>query len=188
MDLLVHPRRPPLARTLPLEVLSIDETRSDAAIRSYNPSQQDDKTEPSYSKSPAPIKVPEPIIIHAHTPSQQNKKTERSHSKSPDPVKILEPIYAPLEVHTSQPRLSSPRLSQHHPDISPSLSDGVADLPKKSDTPLHPAPPPTTQHLPALHSQVQVPKLVGSGPAILIADNDDNDELPSIDMDSDSDY
>jgi len=159
VDLLIHPRRPPPARSLPFELLTADETKDGTTTH------------------------------RAHGSSQRKEKTE-PHLKLPERFKALESIRAPSQVHESQARLPSPHPSQYRPNAPPSPPSNSAtygdNFPVKPNTPPRPVPS-IVQHSPAPQSQIQAPKLVDSAPAILIADDNDDEELPSIDLDSDSD-
>ena len=160
VDLLIHPRRPPPARSLPLELLTVDETRDGTTThRAHGPTQRNERTEP-YLKPEDPFKAPESM----HTPSQVHE----SQAPLPSPH--------PSQRHPNGPP-SPPSNSATHGD----------SLPGKPNTPPCPVPLSKVQHSPVPQSRIQAPRLVDSAPAILVADDDDDEELPSIDLDSDSD-
>ncbi|KAL4076160.1 rRNA processing/ribosome biogenesis-domain-containing protein [Scleroderma citrinum] len=165
VDLLIHPRRPPLTRTLPFVSLTTEVTRDETATpRDLDVSQRIEGTEQSYPKGPGPIKAPEPFRV----PSQVDEPQE--HLPSPQPSK-------------RQTNMSPPRLSD-------SIAHSIAhsdDLPMKPNTPSQPIPPPKVHHLPAAQSQLQAPKLVDLTPVMFVAEDDDYEGLPTIDMESDSD-
>lgn len=162
VDLLIHPRRPPPSQRLPsLEFLllsSAEENKDQAAARQAH----------GLSGHSGTVEGTSPVVLE----------------KIGEPARVLSLV---------QERSPAPPLKPDRPtDISPpNLSPPTDSVPESHDismvthTQSHPSPP-RVQPLPAIQRQEQPPKLVITVPVTLIAD-EDNEEVPSIDMDSDSD-
>lgn len=162
VDLLIHPRRPPPSQRLPsLEFLllsSAEESKDQAAARQAH----------GLSGHSGTVEGTSPVVLE----------------KIGEPARVLSLV---------QERSPAPPLKpDRSTDISPpNLSPSTDSVPESHDismvthTRSHPSPP-RVQPLPAIQRQEQPPKPIITVPVTLIAD-EDNEEVPSIDMDSDSD-
>ncbi|KAI6003681.1 rRNA processing/ribosome biogenesis-domain-containing protein [Pisolithus albus] len=162
VDLLIHPRRPPPTQRLPsldfLSLSSVEDGKDEAGKRQVH----------DLPQRSAAVRGTSPVVL------------EKSGSTAPVPSLVQGPSAAPRPLEPDRP-------TNMLPPKSPPLTDNVPnshDIPMVTCTAPHPSPP-RVQPLPAVQQQ-QTQKPVIAVPPTLAAD-EDNEDLPSIDMDSDSD-
>lgn len=162
VDLLIHPRRPPPTQRLPsldfLSLSSVEDGKDEAGKRQVH----------DLPQRSAAVRGTSPVVL------------EKSGSTAPVPSLVQGPSAAPRPLEPDRP-------TNMLPPKSPPPTDNVPnshDIPMVTCTAPHPSPP-RVQPLPAVQQQ-QTQKPVIAVPPTLAAD-EDNEDLPSIDMDSDSD-
>ncbi|KAF9247388.1 rRNA processing/ribosome biogenesis-domain-containing protein [Melanogaster broomeanus] len=173
IDLLLHPRRPPFVRTLPfVEHLSLspaEESAEEAATRrllGLTPGHG----EIDAASSDQPISA-EPV---SHQPSAQ---TQRTPVATPQQLVSLTPVELP-------PPQNKGNIIVKHPTEPSTMSfvpTSQAPLPPTSTTTatMNPRSPPSPSH------KAPVANVTHAAP--MVVDEDDNEEMPAIDLDSDSD-
>ncbi|KIK92288.1 hypothetical protein PAXRUDRAFT_830084 [Paxillus rubicundulus Ve08.2h10] len=166
IDLLLHPRRPPFVRTLPfvesISLSSAEESAEEAASRrslGLTPGHGETSAS-SFEQSMAAVQVrPQPMAQDQQTPVAASQQQV-------SPISIELPLNSDPVVNL---RLTEPSAVSFVP--LPQVP-----LPPAPTTPLNPISPlPPSQKTPVTH----IPPMV--------VDEDDNEEIPSIDLDSDSD-
>ncbi|KAI6034431.1 rRNA processing/ribosome biogenesis-domain-containing protein [Pisolithus microcarpus] len=162
VDLLIHPRRPPPTQRLPsldfLSLSSVEDSKDEAGTRQAH----------GLPERSAAVRETSPIL------------PEKFGNTAPAPSLVQGPSAAP-------PSLEPHRVTNILPPKSSPPTDNVPDshdILMVTCTAPHPSPP-RVQPLPAVQRQ-QTQKPVIAVPPTSAADEDDED-LPSIDMDSDSD-
>lgn len=162
VDLLIHPRRPPPTQRLPsldfLSLSSVEDSKDEAGTRQAH----------GLPERSAAVRETSPIL------------PEKFGNTAPAPSLVQGPSAAP-------PSLEPHRVTNILPPKSSPPTDNVPDshdILMVTCTAPHPSPP-RVQPLPAVQRQ-QTQKPLIAVPPTSAADEDDED-LPSIDMDSDSD-
>ncbi|KAI0775967.1 rRNA processing/ribosome biogenesis-domain-containing protein [Trametes elegans] len=177
IDLLLHPRVPPLVRSLPhIEMLSLfraEESQEEADARTSIGIAVMEERAPGRSDSD----VPESL-----TPQDQNS--------TPMQVDVVQPKRSTIAKTTiAEPAMQPvfPEVAEHHPAV------GTIHQPLQV---LQSSPPPPPDPLPsrtvALGSQpatTAIPPVTSAAPASSLAQDDDDDDepMPTIDLGSDSD-
>ncbi|KAF8842739.1 hypothetical protein BDN67DRAFT_965401 [Paxillus ammoniavirescens] len=169
IDLLLHPRRPPFVRTLPfvesISLSSAEESAEEAASRrllGLTPGHEEIGASSSERSMGAEQVSPQPTAQNQQTPVSA-------------PQQQVSPIS--IELPPKSDPVGNLRLTE--PSAASLVPRPQALLPPAPTNPLNPISPPLpSQKAPAANITHVAP---------MVVDEDDNEEMPAIDLDSDSD-